>query len=73
MIDDYHNQKQIYQEDDMKKLVALLLALVLVFSFVACSPSKDGGDTGKETNTETSTEGGETADVPVIKYMVFKL
>lgn len=54
----------------MKKLVALLLALVLVFSFVACSPSKDGGDTGKETNTETSTEGGETADVPVIKYMI---
>lgn len=54
----------------MKKLVALLLALVLVFSFVACSPSKDGGDTGKETNTETSKEGGETADVPVIKYMV---
>lgn len=59
----------------MKKLLALLLALVLVFSLVACSTKTD--ETTAETN-ETSAEGetaaeGETTaegEVPTIKYMV---
>ena len=43
----------------MKKLLSLLLALVLVFSLVACS---NNGETTAETNQETQTEtAGETA------------
>lgn len=56
----------------MKKLLALLLALVLVFSLVACSTGTD--DTTGETTPEgeTTTEGETTAEgeVPVLKYMV---
>lgn len=58
----------------MKRLVALLLALVMVFAFVACGPSNK--DPNKETTVETNggnetpQTDGETSDVPVIKYMV---
>lgn len=51
----------------MKKLLALLLALVLAFSLVACSTG------GNETPDETAAEGetqAETGEVPVLKYMV---
>lgn len=60
----------------MKRLVALLLALVMVFAFVACGPKNPNKETNKETTTETNggneskETNGEAADVPVIKYMV---
>ena len=44
----------------MKKLLSLLLALVLVFSLVACST--DGNETQGETSTETQTEGNTETD-----------
>lgn len=56
----------------MKKLVALLLALVLVFALVACSSNEETaveGESTSETN-ETSESGDASGEVPVLKYMV---
>nr|WP_276938088.1 substrate-binding domain-containing protein [Helcococcus sueciensis] len=44
----------------MKKILSLLLALVLVFSLVACST--DGNETQGETSAETQTEGNTETD-----------
>lgn len=60
----------------MKRLVALLLALVMVFALVACGSTNNSKDGNNETTAETGgnkspeDNGGETSDVPVIKYMV---
>ena len=45
----------------MKKMIALLLALIMVFSLVACSGS---ADTAKDTTTtdSTTTDTADTAD-----------
>lgn len=43
----------------MKKMIALLLALIMVFSLVACSGS---ADTAKDTTTTDSTTDSTTTD-----------
>ena len=45
----------------MKKIIALLLALVMVFALVACGGNKDAGvNTDAETNTDAGAESGES-------------
>ena len=46
----------------MKKLTALLLALVMVFSLVACSTSKPSTSTENSTSTETNTNTETSTD-----------
>lgn len=46
----------------MKKMIALLLALIMVFSLVACSGS---ADTAKDTTTTDSTTTDTTAAIPL--------
>ena len=46
----------------MKKMIALLLALIMVFSLVACSSSAPAADTSKDTTaTDTATTPADTA------------
>lgn len=60
----------------MKKILAMLLALVLVFSLVACgttnkeTTTETSAETTTETKEETSAENNTTGEKPVIKYMV---
>lgn len=53
----------------MKRIVAILLVLTMIFAFVACAKDKDDGkDTTGEgnnvTDTNDTTSGGEETDKP---------
>ena len=55
----------------MKKLLALLLAVVMVFGLVACAPAGDGEET-KGSTGGAETTGGEVVSGGSVYYLNFK-
>ena len=56
----------------MKKIIAMLMALVLVFAFVACTPDNgDQGETTPESTPEASTPNNDNTDPTVMTYAEF--
>ena len=51
----------------MKKIIAMLLALVMVLAFAACAPA-DGGETTKAPDGGEATQGGSDTKVSVFWY-----
>ena len=51
----------------MKKIIAMLLALVMVLAFAACAPA-DGGETTKAPDSGEATQGGSDLKVSVFWY-----
>ena len=52
---------------DVKRIIALLLALLCALSFAACSGEEGDGDTRTEGSTETPTE-SEATEAPKFEY-----